>query len=354
MKVLIVSLRYLGDCLLAAALAPAIKEKLPDAQVDLLTFRDNRGILEGITAIDNVIGVEHHPNKFRQALDHFRSWNRYDWALSRMNNTRATLYCWASAKRQIMPPTAGKKSDLWIRSLITNFTQPAPGHMLDILAALAEPVIGSNVDIRPVAPDAELPGNLQEELSKLGPYIACHPCSRYQDKNWSVEGWKNLLAETINAGYGICLTGGPGPAERNYILSITEKLPKEKLCIIAGRASFGQTGRVVREARAYVGVDTATTHVAAATGTPCIALFGPTSVEIWGPAPKSGLPHNFSNKLDLQTIGNTTIVRRDNPEPCSGCRSHNHLCAHFNPPQLSRCMQSIPAEKVWRALSSVL
>lgn len=40
MKILIVSLRYLGDCLLAAALAPAIKEKLPDAQVDLLTFKD--------------------------------------------------------------------------------------------------------------------------------------------------------------------------------------------------------------------------------------------------------------------------------------------------------------------------
>lgn len=350
MKILIVSLRYLGDCLLAAALAPAIKEKLPDAQVDLLTFKDNRGILEGISAIDNVIGVEHHPNKFRQALDHLRSWNSYDWALSRMNNTRATLYCWSSAKRQIMPPS----SELWIRALITNFTRPAPGHMLDILSALAEPVLGANAVIRPVAPDAELSEDLRNELTRLGPYIACHPCSRYQDKNWSISGWKKLLQETINAGYGICLTGGPGETEKNYIQSITEDLPQEKLCIIAGRASFGQTGRAIREARAYVGVDTATTHVAAATGTPCIALFGSTSVETWGPAPQSGLPHNFSNMLDLQTIGNTTIVRRDNPEPCSGCRSHNHLCAHFTPPELSRCMQSIPAEKVWRALSNVL
>lgn len=210
MKILIVSLRYLGDCLLAAALAPAIKEKLPDAQVDLLTFKDNRGILEGISAIDNVIGVEHHPNKFRQALDHLRSWNSYDWALSRMNNTRATLYCWSSAKRQIMPPS----SELWIRALITNFTRPAPGHMLDILSALAEPVLGANAVIRPVAPDAELSEDLRNELTRLGPYIACHPCSRYQDKNWSISGWKKLLQETINAGYGICLTGGPGETEK--------------------------------------------------------------------------------------------------------------------------------------------
>lgn len=41
MKFLIVSLRYLGDCLLAAALAPALKARFPDAQIDMLTFKDN-------------------------------------------------------------------------------------------------------------------------------------------------------------------------------------------------------------------------------------------------------------------------------------------------------------------------
>lgn len=64
MKFLIVSLRYLGDCLLAAALAPALKARFPDAQIDMLTFKDNAPILEGIQDISHVIGVEHHPNKF--------------------------------------------------------------------------------------------------------------------------------------------------------------------------------------------------------------------------------------------------------------------------------------------------
>lgn len=61
MKFLIVSLRYLGDCLLAAALAPALKARFPDAQIDMLTFKDNAPILEGIQDISHVIGVEHHP-----------------------------------------------------------------------------------------------------------------------------------------------------------------------------------------------------------------------------------------------------------------------------------------------------
>ena len=66
MKFLIVSLRYLGDCLLAAALAPALKARFPDAQIDMLTFKDNAPILEGVQDISHVIGVEHHPNKFVQ------------------------------------------------------------------------------------------------------------------------------------------------------------------------------------------------------------------------------------------------------------------------------------------------
>lgn len=68
-----------------------------------------------------------------------------------------------------------------------------------------------------------------------------------------------------------------------------------------------------------------------------------------GPAPKCGQSTPYSNDLDIQTVGNVTIVRRDNTGiPCSGCT--RHLCAHYNPPQLSRCMQSISVEKVWNAL----
>lgn len=352
MKILIVSLRYLGDCLLAAALAPAIKEKLPDAQVDLLTFRDNRGILEGITAIDNVIGVERHPNKFRQALDHLRSWNDYDWALATMNSTRSTFYSWASAKHQVMPQTWNKTKDLWIHLLISKFIPWAPGHMLDTFTALAEPVIGPIAPLKPVAPDAPLDTNLKQMISPLADYVVCHPCSRYQDKNWSKKEWTRLFEKILESGKGICLTGGPSAFELEYIRDISADLPSDKVISVAGKASFGQTGRLIKNACAFVGVDTATAHIAAATGVPSFFLFGPTPVRAWGPSPKNGRPTPFSELLDLQSVLNVTIIRQDQPTPCDGCS--NHLCAHFDPPELSRCMQSIPAEKVWRALSNVL
>ena len=151
----------------------------------------------------------------------------------------------------------------------------------------------------------------------------------------------------MTAGYGICFTGGPGDVD--YLLKITEALPPQKTFIAASHASFGQTSRIIMGAVAYIGVDTATSHIAAATGIPCVCLYGPTPVDTWGPAPKCGQSIPYSNDLDIQTVGNVTIVRRDNTDiPCSGCT--RHLCAHNNPPQLSRCMQSISVEKVWKAL----
>ena len=235
MKILIVSLRYLGDCLLAAALAPAIKKKLPDAQVDLLTFKDNRGILEGISAIDNVIGVERHPNRFRQALDHIRSWNSYDWALSTMNSTRCTFYSWSSAKHQVMPQTFNKTKDLWIHLLISKFVPWAPGHMLDTFTALAEPVVGSIPPLKPVAPDAPLSDDLSQLLTPLGDYVACHPCSRYQDKNWSKNEWRKLFSKILDSGKDICLTGGPSAFEHDYIRDISDGFPSDKVVSIAGK-----------------------------------------------------------------------------------------------------------------------
>lgn len=348
MKFLIVSLRYLGDCLLAAALAPALKSRFPKAQVDMLTFRDNASILEGINAIDHVITVDRHPNKFTQICNHLTSWNKYDWALITMNSTRSVLYGYFSAKRQIIGRPNSSLEELWKRIIITDQITYSRGQILEMLQPLLKPILCADIPLlTPICPDRELSSELKATLLRLGHYIVCQCNSCYQDKNWSVKKWIELTTRLITSGYSICFTGGVN--DITYLHQIIEKLPKEKTFIAAGQASFGQTARIIQNAVAYIGVDTATSHVAAATGIPCICLYGPTAVDIWGPAPKNGQSSPYSKHLGIQTVGNVTIVRRDDADtPCSGCS--RHLCAHHNPPQLSRCMQSISVEKVWNAL----
>lgn len=74
MRVLIVSMRYLGDCVVSAALARAVKEKMPDAEVWMLTFKRNLPILEGIDILDGVIGVEAKPSYLKQLKEMASVW----------------------------------------------------------------------------------------------------------------------------------------------------------------------------------------------------------------------------------------------------------------------------------------
>lgn len=214
MKFLIVSLRYLGDCLLAAALAPALKARFPDAQIDMLTFKDNAPILEGIQDISHVIGVEHHPNKFVQACSHLASWNKYDWALITMNSTRTVLYGYFAAKHQVMVRPYLSLEELWKRILITDQIDFVGGQILERTQPLLGPLFkGTAPKLCPIFPDRELSTDLQARLHMLGPYVVCQCNSRYQDKNWSIEKWIELAHLLMTAGYGLCFTGGPGDVD---------------------------------------------------------------------------------------------------------------------------------------------
>ena len=114
MKVLIVSTRYLGDCLIAAGLAAPIKTYLPEAEVHMLTFESNRSILEGVQGIDHVIGVKQHPKKGEQLKELMSLRNHYDWAIITMQSTRACLYGYFAGKKQSMPKPDGGSHDLLV------------------------------------------------------------------------------------------------------------------------------------------------------------------------------------------------------------------------------------------------
>ena len=65
-RVLVVSMRFLGDALLSTPLAAAVKREWPDCSVDMLVFKGCEAILEGNPYIDHVLSVEERPSKREQ------------------------------------------------------------------------------------------------------------------------------------------------------------------------------------------------------------------------------------------------------------------------------------------------
>jgi heptosyltransferase-3 len=102
---------------------------------------------------------------------------------------------------------------------------------------------------------------------------------------WHTEGWIAVIDSLRARGYAIVLTGGPADAEVDYARDIAERAGGE-IVNLTGRLSMGETAEVIRRATLFVGPDTSASHVAAAAGTPTIALFGPSNPVRWGPWPQ--------------------------------------------------------------------
>ncbi len=88
--------------------------------------------------------------------------------------------------------------------------------------------------------------------------IVIHPLSGSARKNWPMARWLELKSQLT----GVEWAGGPDWVRFENLLELAKW--------IAG-------------ARLYIGNDSGITHLAAAAGTPVIALFGPTDPAIWAP-----------------------------------------------------------------------
>lgn len=87
--------------------------------------------------------------------------------------------------------------------------------------------------------------------------VVVHPYSGSMGKNWPYERFREL-----EKWYPVEWAAGPGGVRFENLLELAEW--------IAG-------------ADVFVGNDSGITHLAAATGTPVVALFGPTDSTVWGP-----------------------------------------------------------------------
>jgi heptosyltransferase-3 len=83
-------------------------------------------------------------------------------------------------------------------------------------------------------------------------------------------------------GHAVILTAAPSPHEENMLESIQARLSRPVFSL-SGQLSLKELAALTKAASVFVGVDSAPMHIAAAVGTPTVALFGPSGDRQWGP-----------------------------------------------------------------------
>jgi lipopolysaccharide heptosyltransferase III len=143
--------------------------------------------------------------------------------------------------------------------------------------------------------------------------IHASPMFRY--KQWTKDGWRKLAATLAGQGLAVIATGGSADDERRYLDNVWQDAGVTRF---DGRLDWPQLAGLLAKARVYIGPDTSVTHLAAASGCPTVALFGPTDPRLWGPWPAGGREAPWDAAGTVQQRGNVFLVQH--AFPCTPCQ----------------------------------
>ena len=122
-------------------------------------------------------------------------------------------------------------------------------------------------------------------------------------------------------------------ADERAMVAEIKNLLKAPVVDLTGSLSLKELAALTAHARAFVGVDSAPMHMAAAMQTPTVALFGPSSEVVWGPW---GVVHRI-------------VASTESRHSCRPC--NNDGCGGS---KVSECLTQLPVVKVTAALNELL
>jgi heptosyltransferase-2/heptosyltransferase-3 len=348
-RILIIRPDHLGDALLTTPALRALREARPDAEIHALVGAWSANVFAPFPEIDLVLTLP-FPGFARGAAS--------------QTVINPYLLAWRAARhlRRLRYDTALIcRPDHWWGALIAflagipnrighDHPDTAPflsaavpferAHAVIQNARLVErltgqPIAPADLALRfPVDPDdrAWVEGYLEEwGLNARDRLFVIHPGSGTWVKQWDEASWA-FVADTLAEEWDAApvLTGSEG--ELVMIRRIAAQM-QAKPCVMAGDTRIGTLAALHERAHVVLGPDSGPLHLAAAVGTPTVALFGPADPEefgTWGERERHAVL--FS---DL------------------GCRPCRVLDWDADDPQFHPCVRAISRDRVLAAARSV-
>ena len=339
-RILVVALRRLGDVLLTTPLIRSVKRAYPAAAIEALVFAGTEGILSGNPDLAGVITMPERQSPRDAAALLRRLWRRYDLALTTQTGDRPTFFAWLGGRQSAGPLDAGGLSASLKRLVLSrSYTSDRRKHRIVDLLRMTEQ-LGMPACAEVVCPQ----GSVRSGLLPAQPYAVIHAAPKYRYKQWTRDGWRILAGALEQRGLAVSVIGAA--ADRAYLDVIWRDCAVTRF---DGVLSWPELAALMAGARVYIGPDTAVTHLAAATGTPVVALYGPTDPRIWGPWPVGGLDRPWDATGTIQQRGNVWLVQ--NPLPCLPCQlegCERRLDSH------SQCLDELSAVQVLTAVNRAL
>jgi len=297
-RALVIVLRHHGDVLLASPVLGALKLHAPKIEVDALVYDDTAPMLEGHPALAqlHVVGRDWKKEGFlprfsleKQLYGALRA-RRYDLLVHLTEQPRGAWLARSLGARCGVAPVVPGRGNFWARSFTHLYPLARNGrrHKVEAnLDALRRIGVQPGMDERRMqfVPGAAAQTRVAALLAAEGlagrSYIHIHPASRWRFKCWTPERNAELI-DRLSASHRVVLTAAPDPDELAFVDEIVANCGTKPL-VLAGKLQIKELGALTERARLFIGVDSMPMHLAAAMGTPAVALFGPSGEQEWRP-----------------------------------------------------------------------
>ncbi|HJU21367.1 MAG TPA: putative lipopolysaccharide heptosyltransferase III [Casimicrobiaceae bacterium] len=302
-RALVTKLRHHGDVLLASPVFTTLARAAPRMEIDALVYAETAPMLANHPSIARTHTIDREWKRSgalvqwraeRQLLRELRA-RRYDLLIHLTEHPRGLALAHLLHPRFAVTRERDGDARLWRRRFTHFYRLPkrTPRHAVEAnLDALRRIGIYPSADDKRLVlvPGAAAQARVNALLAEYGladrAFIHAHPGSRWLFKCWPAQSSAALFDRIAADGYRLVVTGAPDPRERaliDQIIALVSRATRDALVDLGGELSLSELAALTAQARIFVGVDSAPMHIAAAMGTPTLALFGPSGEHEWGP-----------------------------------------------------------------------
>jgi ADP-heptose:LPS heptosyltransferase len=307
----------MGDCLLLTAPVRALKEEFPSLRVSVLVEKRFADCFSGNPDFNEILLVS---GKYSTAARLFL--RRFRLIINLHGGpTSFTYACFAHGKRIGFEHYRG--AALYHGVL----PPPDPGaHTVESTMA-AFRWLGVKRETAPALrfEKHEREGAHVQKVLRGRTYAVIHPGSVMSTKRWESSRFAAVARGLAARGLTIVVTSGPG--EESFASEVAREIDGS---VIMLGLTIPQLAELIRGARIYLGNDSGPMHLAAAVGTPTIAVWGSSDARRWRPW---GIDHRLVQ----------------NPFECNPCPGYRCLVA-----ESPLCIESVTVEQVNTAIEELL
>lgn len=336
-NILVIKLGSIGDVVHTLPAVAALKESYPEAGIDWLVEKKAAMILKGNPSLRSILEVDTRQwreepfragtlHQMRALLKSLRS-SRYDLAIDFQGLWKSAIFGFISGASKLMGFDPSNLKEPGCRFFYHQCVRPSEEsrHIIEKYNDLVR-ACGASLGVWKFS--LQVPANDETYIDsqihdhELRDFVIINPGGGWPTKNWDTKKYGKLVRlMQQRCGIKCVLTYGPG--EEELVEEIRRAAEPESAA--AFPTTLLQFVGLVRRARLFIGGDTGPMHLAAASGTPVVAIFGPTDPARNGPWHPDDL-----------------VVYHD--LPCGPC--YKRSCGTFK----TRCLKEAAVEEVFAAV----